>query len=115
MGRDLPRSEMSAARPSHKLHLIVLASSYNGVLIQQANIVLIRELPSMATYREIQNRVRAVSGFVPKTSWIAHVKADRGLSERAAVNRFKHPTRVNPCPTTRRAEIEAALRHFGMV
>ena len=56
--------------------------------------------------------------FAPGT-WcaidIAHVKADRGLSERAASNRFNHPTRVNPCPTARRAAIEAALRHFGMV
>jgi hypothetical protein len=69
----------------------------------------------MATYREIQNWVRAASGFVPKTSWIAHVKADRGLSEPAASNRFNHPTHVNPCPTARRAAIEAALRHFGMV
>jgi hypothetical protein len=69
----------------------------------------------MATYREIQNWVRAASGFVPKTSWIAHVKADRGLSERVASNRFKHPSRVNPCPRTRRAAIEAALQHFGMV
>ena len=69
----------------------------------------------MAIYREIQNWVRAASGFVPKTSWIAHVKADRGLSDRAATNRFDHPTRVNPYPTTRRPAIEAALRHFGMV
>jgi hypothetical protein len=69
----------------------------------------------MATYREIQNWVRAANGFVPKTSWIAHVKADCGLSERAASNRFNHPTRVNACPITRRAAIEAAFRHFGMV
>ncbi len=75
----------------------------------------IRELYVMATYREIQNWVRAASGFVPKTSWIAHVKADRGLIGRTAVNRFDHPKRVNPCPTKRRAAIEAALRHFGMV
>jgi hypothetical protein len=69
----------------------------------------------MATYREIQNWVRAASGFVPKTSWIAHVKADCGLTERASPHRFKHPTRVNPCPTSRRAAILAAFRHFGMV
>jgi hypothetical protein len=63
--------------------------------------VAIREFYLMATYREIQNWVRTASGFVPKTSWIAHVKADRGLSGRRAANRFNHPTRVNPCPTTR--------------
>jgi hypothetical protein len=69
----------------------------------------------MAIYREIQNWVRAASGFDPKTSWITHVKADRGLSERSAPNCFNHPTRVNPYPAARRPAIEAALRHFGMV
>lgn len=69
----------------------------------------------MATYREIQEWVRAKSGFVPKTCWIAHVKSDSGLIERNASNRFDHPTRVHPCPSNRRAAIEAALRHFGMV
>jgi hypothetical protein len=70
---------------------------------------------NMATYREIQNWIRVAGGFVPRTTWIAHVKADYGLIERAASNRFDHPTRVDPCPATRRAAIEAALRHFGMV
>jgi hypothetical protein len=69
----------------------------------------------MATYRQIQDWVRAHSGFVPKTCWIAHVKSDHGLVERTSSHRFDHPTRVNPCPGNRRPAIEAALRHFGMV
>jgi len=48
----------------------------------------------MATYRQIQDWVRARNGFVPKTTWIAHVKFDLGLVKRSASNRFDHPTRV---------------------
>jgi hypothetical protein len=69
----------------------------------------------MATYQEIQDWVRAKSGFVPKTCWIAHVKFDLGLAVRSSANRYDHPTRVNPCPSDRRSAIEAALRHFEMV
>ena len=69
----------------------------------------------MATYRQIQDWVRMKSGFVPKTSWIAHVKADLGLPQRIAPNRYNHPTRVYSCPPQRRIAIEAALRHFEMI
>lgn len=69
----------------------------------------------MATYRKIQDWVRARSGFVPKTCWIARVKSDLGLAMRTSTNRYDHPTRVNPFPGNRRSAIEAALRHFEMV
>jgi hypothetical protein len=69
----------------------------------------------MATYREIQDWVRAKSGFVPKSCWIANVKFDLGLVVRQSPNRWDHPTRVNPCPGDLRSAIEAALRHFEMV
>lgn len=69
----------------------------------------------MASYREIQDRVKATHGFAAKTCWIAHVKAGHGLTGSQAPNRIDPATRQQPCPPKRRAAIEAALVHFGMV
>lgn len=69
----------------------------------------------MATYREIQSHVRGQYGFRPKTCWIAGVKADHGLTRGQAPNRINEAVREQPCPPAKRAAIEAALRHFGMV
>jgi hypothetical protein len=66
----------------------------------------------MATYREIQDRVRFHDGFVPKTSWIAHVMADHGLTKRHAPNRTSPTKRKHPCPEERRSAIVVALRYF---
>lgn len=68
----------------------------------------------MASYREIQNYIRAQNGFVPKTCWIAHVKADFGLTKGNAPNRT-NPERQYPCPDDKRAAIESALHHFKMI
>ena len=69
----------------------------------------------MATYPEIQNRMRATHGFTPKTCWIAHVKAGHGLISSQAPNRIDPDRREHPCPPEKRAAIEAALVHFGMI
>ncbi|TPM39362.1 hypothetical protein FJ951_27020 [Mesorhizobium sp. B2-2-3] len=69
----------------------------------------------MATYRDIQQRVKQQSGFVPKTCWIAHVLADNGLTKRQAVNRADPSSRVHPCPDEKRPAIEAALRGLGVL
>lgn len=69
----------------------------------------------MATYRQIQDRVKAHGGFVPKTCWIAHVKDGHGLVGTRAPNRISLDARKHPCPTDKRAAIEAALRHFQMI
>jgi hypothetical protein len=69
----------------------------------------------MATYREIQERVKTQAGFVPKTCWIAHVKSDHGLTGRNALNRFDPNAREHPCPPDKRPAIEAALNHFRMI
>jgi hypothetical protein len=70
----------------------------------------------MATYKQIQERVRAQNKFVPKTCWIAHVMSDHGLTTRTAANRMDDEIRTNPCPPGReRAAIESPLRHFGMI
>jgi hypothetical protein len=69
----------------------------------------------MATYNEIQSYVRKKNGFVVKTCWIAHVKADHGLTARLAPNRVNPSKRIHACPPDKRGTIEAALRHFGMI
>lgn len=69
----------------------------------------------MATYRQIQDRVQRVDGFVPKTCWIADVKNAHGLTQRTAPNRMSDGKRLHPCPPARRASIEMALKHFGMI
>jgi len=68
----------------------------------------------MATYKQIQAWVKQQYGFVPKTCWIADVKAQCGLSVRQAPNR-QGAERVAPCPPERVEPIRAALRHFGMI
>ncbi len=67
----------------------------------------------MPTYSEIQKFVQHHHGFIPKTAWITHVKALRGLpTRRAAAGRGR---RVVPCPPEKREAIEQALRHFGLI
>ena len=68
----------------------------------------------MATYRQIQDLVKLTHGFVPKTCWIAHVKAGHGLVGSQAPNRISPDRREHPCPPAKRAGIEAALTHFRM-
>jgi hypothetical protein len=69
----------------------------------------------MATYREIQERVKFTNRFVPKTCWIAHVMADHGLTTRTAANRINKNQRKYPCPDDKRSAIVTALRHFKML
>ncbi len=69
----------------------------------------------MATYAEIAERVREHRGFVPETCWIAHVKADYGLTRGKAPNRHHEDGRRHPCPEAKREAIVSALRHFGMI
>lgn len=68
----------------------------------------------MATYKQIQAHIRETEGYVPQTCWIAHVKSVHGLATRIAPNRISS-SRVKPCPPDKKADIEAALRHFDMI
>ena len=67
----------------------------------------------MATYKEIQNRVRLTHGWVPQTCWIAHCKELEGLPLGRAHNRDGE--RQKPCPVDKRPPILEAFRHFGMI
>lgn len=69
----------------------------------------------MATYREIQDYIRAHSRFVAKTCWISHVLSDHGLTNGVSGNRIDLDNRAHPCPPNKRQKVEDALRHFGMI
>jgi len=66
----------------------------------------------MATYAQIQAHVRELTGRVPKTCWIADIKARHGLTSRIAPNR-RGLDRLYPCPSDMVEPIEAVLRRDG--
>ncbi len=66
----------------------------------------------MPTYAQIRAFVKDGAGFVPRTCWIADVKAQRGLTTRIAHNRLDPTSRVHSCPESKRHVIESAIDHF---
>lgn len=68
----------------------------------------------VATYREIQDWVKSRYGWMPKTCWIAHCKELNGFPVRRSPRRHGD-LRCEPCPESRQAAIEDALRHLGMM
>ena len=68
----------------------------------------------MATYKEIQDYVKAKHGFVPKTCWIADIKNQHGIPMRKAPNR-QGEQRVHPCPSEKRSVITQSLRELGVI
>jgi hypothetical protein len=69
----------------------------------------------MATDVEIQKFVQHRHGFIPKTEWIAHVKAVHSIPTLREAERTRHARAVEPCPADKREAIEEALRHFGVI
>ncbi|KAA3506459.1 hypothetical protein DXM21_25025 [Agrobacterium rosae] len=69
----------------------------------------------MTTYKRIQTWVKEQHDFVPKSCWIADVKAAHGKTSRDAPNRIDSNCRKYPCPEERREAIETALRHFSII
>ncbi len=66
----------------------------------------------MVTYKTIQEETRRACGFVPKTCWIADVKAELGLISRIAANRIDPEGRAQPCPSTKRLCLTQVIRHL---
>ena len=66
-----------------------------------------------ATYAEIKECVKRQFGFVPKSSWIAHVKELNGL--RVGRNRPHARVRQVPCPPDKREPIEQSMRRLGVI
>jgi 23S rRNA (uracil1939-C5)-methyltransferase len=69
----------------------------------------------MATYSEIIEWTKRRHGFTAQTCWIADVKSAYGLTRGSASNRINPRAKVKPCPASKRAAIEDALRHFQMI
>ena len=67
----------------------------------------------MATYKQIQEYVKAVNGVSVKTCHIAHVKHMRGFQMKLSPNRISPESRVYECPDKYVLLIEDAKRHFG--
>ena len=65
----------------------------------------------MSTYIEIRKFVQRHHGFIPKSGWIAHVKALRGLPTRRAANRAG---RVVASNRARPTSVRPSKRHFGI-
>ena len=66
---------------------------------------------SASRYAEIRKFVQRHHGFVPKTGWIAHVEAIRGLAAKGT----RRSPRSEPCPAEKREAIEEALRHLRLL
>ena len=62
----------------------------------------------MSFNEEVKFRVRRHEGFVPRSSWIADVKEQIGMSLRRAPNR--RGERKYPCPPEKREAIVEAVR-----
>jgi hypothetical protein len=65
------------------------------------------------TYQQVQDHVRGTRSFVPKTCWIADVKAAHGMTNRVAANRADPASRTHPCPIEKRAALENPMREIG--
>jgi hypothetical protein len=86
-----------------------------SVIVHFSFDVLIGRKHTMATYKEIQNNVKAVYGKSVKTCWIAHVKELNGLPMRKASNRISKSVRKYECPTDIRPMIESSMRTLGLL
>lgn len=69
----------------------------------------------MATYKEVQAHVKSRYGYLPKSCWIADIKASHGRTNRISPNRIDPMVRLHPCPPNKRDGLEAAMKSFGMV
>ena len=68
----------------------------------------------MTTYRKIQEETKRRFGFVPKTRWIADIKARFGLTMRIAPNR-QGEDRVHPCPSDKQPALIQVMRSQGVI
>ena len=69
----------------------------------------------MATYKQIQEHVKAKHGYTVKSCWIAHCKELNGLPVKMSSRRYNPKVRQIPCPSNKREVIEEAFRHFKML
>ncbi|WP_440954999.1 hypothetical protein ACSAZK_15785 [Methanosarcina sp. Mfa9] len=69
----------------------------------------------MATYKQIQEWVKANYCCNVKTCWIAHAKEICNIPVKKAPNRYNENIRTNPCPPDKFDYIKEAFEHFDMI
>jgi CDP-diacylglycerol--glycerol-3-phosphate 3-phosphatidyltransferase len=69
----------------------------------------------MATYNQIRNYVKEKHGFLPRGTWIAHMKEICGLNPKPSVTRRSPDKRVNPCPPEKQDALREAFAHFKLI
>ncbi len=69
----------------------------------------------MATYKQIQEYIKDVYGYSPKTCWIAHMKEVCGLQPKVSPNRYSVNERTHPCPVDKQDNIKETFIHFNMI
>jgi hypothetical protein len=69
----------------------------------------------MATYTQIQEYVKERHGYLPRATWIAHMKEICGLNPKPAATRHSLDKRVNPCPPHRQEDLRQAFIHFKLI
>lgn len=69
----------------------------------------------MATYKEIQEYVKGKHGYLPRGTWIAHMKEICGLNPKMAATRRSPNKRVNPCPQEKQGDLREAFLHFKLI
>ena len=69
----------------------------------------------MATYKDIQNKVKEKFGYIPKTCWIADVKDKCGLEVKESANRISGDERSNPCPINKIKDLKEAFQDLGLI
>ena len=68
----------------------------------------------MASDRKIQNETKRLFGFVPKTCWIADIKAEFGLTARI-LPKSGDEYRAYPCPLEKRQPVMQVMRTLGVI
>jgi hypothetical protein len=69
----------------------------------------------MATYKQIQDYIREKYGYIPRGTWIAHMKEICGLNPPVAHTRRSLDKRVNPCPPHKQEDIREAFVYFKLL
>lgn len=69
----------------------------------------------IATYRQIQDYIEEIYGYIPKKTWIAHMIEECDLNPEMPTNRRLQAERVNPCPPDRQDDLREAFEYFKLI
>lgn len=91
-------------------------ATYFYVSYTPENAGYLKNRPIEPSFTEIQRWIMDEYGFKVGSMYVTEVKRDHGIQ---ALGNFTYPrpdaTKRFKCPPDKRAAIEAALRHFGVI